>query len=140
MKLYRAMLLLILSTCPAASAADSADNSKMTLGRVFMSPEQRAELDRLRKIRPVDGAAAATAATSTTGAGDREEAPASSGFIIRAEGEAYLWIDGDFRRVRPDRARSNTSNDEIKITRHGRTEAADERQRPVTEHADDESG
>ena len=141
MILFRGLLLLFLVICPAVLAADTAANDAMALGRVFMTPEQRAELDRLRKIRPVGGTGATTASPATSDAEDHEPAPDSSGFIVRSEGEAYLWVDGDFRKVRPDRVRSNDSNsdDAIKITRHGRPEAGAERKRPVLEHADDES-
>lgn len=139
MKRRHGILLLTVLLSPAAYPADTAGTAAMPLGRVFMSPQQRAELDRLRKIRPADGAAAAIAATSATGDEDSEQAPDASGFIIRAEGEAYLWVDGDFRKVNPDRVRSDRSNDEIMITRHGRPEADDQQKRPVAEHVDDES-
>ncbi len=82
-------------TPPAPSAVE-----QVGIGRVFMSPAERRELDRLRKLEPEPvtgpGAESVTPGTSDVPAGKRSQ---GAGYIVPSSGLPYTWADGDFRRT-----------------------------------------
>jgi hypothetical protein len=68
---------LLLSTCPAAGAADD-------LGRLFFTPERRQQLDRQREMNLLD----------------RQQAPADptltvDGVVARSSGKRTAWVNGN---------------------------------------------
>ncbi|MGI9262261.1 MAG: hypothetical protein ACR2QR_09520 [Woeseiaceae bacterium] len=135
MRFHSYLKLLIPFLCPLAQAAEPDEGADNDLGRLFMSPEQRVELDRLRKIPPElisSGAPNAQVVEEKPDPGEN-----ASGFIIRAEGEAYLWVDDDFKKVRNDPARNTLKDQRITITRHGQSPSA-VKNPSSTEPADEE--
>lgn len=115
------IVLVLLALCQPLPAAEPDEADVEELGRIFMSPAERAELDRLRIIPPAvvsAGGINARVAESVPDPGVN-----ASGFIIRAEGEAYLWVDGDFRKVRTEVVDQGLSKQKINVTRHKRTPA-----------------
>ena len=92
-------------TCLVASAlsllAPTGDShAQSRIGRLFSSPEQRAELDRLREEVGTGEVAAPTpepaARESRPGTGRETPAltAALNGVIVRGDGHAVAWIDG----------------------------------------------
>ena len=84
----------------ALLAPDGASHAQSRIGRLFSTPEQRAELDRIRKD---SGASEMTAPTPDSPArasppGTDPEAPAFeatfNGIIVRGDGHRVAWIDG----------------------------------------------
>lgn len=73
-----AALVLALGAAPAATAAG--------LGTLFLTPEERARLDRLRRGEPAEPVAAAPAANPRT--------PAVTGYVKRSDGRNTVWLDG----------------------------------------------
>lgn len=130
-------ILLILVLCPLVHAAEPGDGDVEDLGRLFMSPGQRAELDRLRKMPPAVISSGGTYPQVTEETPDPGEN--ASGFIIRTEGEAYLWVDGDFKRVRNETAGKELTDQRIRITRHGQTSSAVAENPATAEQADEET-
>lgn len=113
----RAVLVFAIAAFPGLVSADTArqiDNA--VIGRVFMSPAERDELDRLRKL-PTPSQVAEPAAKSTEAAApDRQ--PAATGYILRSRDAAWLWVDGDFQSVRPTDVERSGRSDDIRIIRH----------------------
>ena len=79
------MTLRILAAVVLALAAAPAGAQE--LGRLFMSPEQRAALDARRKARVPDKPAAAPTAASPTTRLD--------GYVVRSEGRSTVWVNGE---------------------------------------------
>ncbi|MGI9205891.1 MAG: hypothetical protein ACR2Q3_17885 [Woeseiaceae bacterium] len=70
------------------------------IGRVFMSPAERRELDRLRKAIPTEltGPIGPNASSAET-ASPAEPNTRAAGYIVPSNGLPYRWTDGDFRRT-----------------------------------------
>lgn len=92
-------------TCLAAGAlsllAPAGDpHAQSRIGRLFSSPEQRAELDRLREEAGAGAVAApapdppARGSHPETGRETPALAAAFNGIIVRGDGHAVAWIDG----------------------------------------------
>lgn len=84
----------------AGDAGDSAPVVATRIGRLFSSPEQRIELDRLRNGsdsgRDADAAAGQTRRGSRPGPGRDPSAPAVTfnGIVVRNDGHLVAWVDG----------------------------------------------
>ena len=100
------IVILVAATC--TSAVTKADDSpgpanspeNVDLGRVFMSPAERQQLDRLRKAAPaqISGQGSQTGKQiSTAGPASNRTRPA--GYIVPSNGAPYRWRDGDFQRT-----------------------------------------
>lgn len=68
-------------------AASAGAAAAQELGRLFFTPEQRAELDARRKARVPDKPAAATVIESPRTRLD--------GFVKRSDGESTVWLNGE---------------------------------------------
>jgi hypothetical protein len=112
---FRAVLWLCLSIACQTHAAEPAEEGVDSLGRVFMSAEERVLLDQLRRNQAGDSGGEPLNPATNEAADFKATA---SGFIIRSEGEAYLWVDGDFEVVRPDKASVSAADNLIDIVRH----------------------
>ena len=86
----------IMLACSCAASASDPDG--VELGRVFMSAEDRARLDRLRRI-PKQLHSNVGNETIERKDDDAEQSSNPSGFISSSHGTPYKWIDGDFRKV-----------------------------------------
>jgi hypothetical protein len=75
----RALLLLALSLCAAEAQAQE-------LGRLFLTPDQRATLDARRKARVPDKPAAAVVISPTT---------RLDGYVQRSGGPDTVWVNGE---------------------------------------------
>ncbi len=73
-----AALVLALGAAPAATAAQ--------LGTLFLTPEERARLDRLRRGESAEPVAAAATGDART--------PAVTGYVKRSDGRNTVWLDG----------------------------------------------
>ncbi len=78
----RVVLAVIAVALGAASAASATE-----LGTLFLTPEERARLDRLRRGEPAEPVAAAAAT------GD-PRTPAVTGYVKRSDGRNTVWLDG----------------------------------------------
>lgn len=112
MKAARALALVLLVAGPAANAED--------LGRLFLTPDQRAALDARRKARLPDKPTAVPATVSPTSRVD--------GFVQRAGGRSTVWVNGQaIAEDAPDAAarvgRSGTAVD-LRIGEDGRAARA----------------
>ena len=79
MRASRLLALVLLAVCIPAGAAE--------LGRLFHTPAEREQLDRLRRGEPERPAAAAAIEPRT-------QAPEVTGFVKRSDGRNTVWIDG----------------------------------------------
>lgn len=90
------------------------------IGRVFMSPAERHELDRLRKaIPPQVGVGQASQngnQSSTAGAANKKNRP--GGYIVPSNGSPYKWKDGDFQRTTRGDINSELLPGDVSIIRH----------------------
>jgi hypothetical protein len=86
---YKYLILLTYLICPLAPAADS-------LGRLFLTPDQRAQLEVTRARR--DQRQPATAEpTPVTAAAPQPQGPETvtySGLVRRSDGKSTVWING----------------------------------------------
>jgi hypothetical protein len=101
---------------PAPDAAAYAN-----IGRVFMSPAERSQLDRLRKSFPVQVAGAGGQDVSSSAnplPADEKARPA--GYIVPSNGLPYKWADGDFRRTTPRDLGAGQLPGTVSIIRHER--------------------
>ena len=73
-----AFLLVMLVAAPAAQSQE--------LGRLFLTPEERANLDQRRKARVPDKPAAAVVASPVTRV---------DGYVKRSAGPSTVWINGE---------------------------------------------
>src|SRR5260221_9967567 len=73
-----AFLLVILTAAPAAQSQE--------VGRLFFTPDQRANLDQRRKARVPDKPAAATVVSPVTRV---------DGYVKRSAGPPTVWINGE---------------------------------------------
>ena len=124
----RAIVLLSAASLSAAVVADDApvyeSLSDVAIGPVFFTDTERDRLDRLRgKSRSTitDSQSEPGVQNPTT---DKAEA---NGFIVRADGKARVYRDGDFVVV----------NDEPEVRFHD--EVAVQRKRATTENGDDDA-
>lgn len=102
---------ILLATAAGAAAAQG-------LGRLFFTPEQRAELDARRKARLPDKPAAALIESPST---------TLDGYVKRSHGDSTVWLNGEpvpegaeTRRIRVIRSRSDRSRATIEVRDHGR--------------------
>ena len=111
----RAWIIIVLALTSVSALADTGDDA---LGRVFMSPAEREELDRLRLMKP----AAESSGPLAPGVTVEEEAPAppATGYILRSQGAAWVWQDGDFRRVKRNEVDQKQPDERVRIERHKR--------------------
>ncbi len=100
MNKIRASVILWAALTRVAGADDVQSVDSAALGRVFTSPAERAELDRLRQVRPAEATAAAVTSDAAAATTDSQASPV--GFIKRTGGEAYRWVGDEFRKVGPD--------------------------------------
>lgn len=99
-------------------AAGASAAAAQGLGRLFFTPEQRAELDARRKARVPDKAAAVLIESPST---------TLDGYVKRSRGNSTLWLNGepvsegaDTRRVRVIPSRSDPSRATIVVGNHRR--------------------
>lgn len=81
------------------------------IGRVFLSPPERLDLDKNRNVTP-------SAMASSSAGGDQKAATDNSraaGYIVSGSGRARVWKDGDF--VAADVPRSIRFPGDVKVTR-----------------------
>ena len=82
-----ALALMLAATAPAFAAAPD-------LGRLFYTPDQRAELEAAR----VRGTAAASSSARQSAGGEAPPAQRYDGMVIRSDGRITRWIDGRLRQ------------------------------------------
>lgn len=78
-KLLPPLLAVALAGAPFGTTAQE-------LGRLFLTPEQRATLDARRKARLPDKPAAVVVASPTT---------RMDGFVLRSDGKSTIWVNGE---------------------------------------------
>ncbi len=76
-RVFIAALAMALGAAPIARAAD--------LGTLFLTAEERARLDRLRRGDPPEPVAAAAGVPRI---------PAVTGYVKRSDGRNTIWVDG----------------------------------------------
>ncbi len=83
-----------LVTTPAVAHEDGVYESlgHIPIGRIFLSPEDRARLDKVRGKAPVPS----TTARSTGNASARTYDKDAAGFIVSDSGTTRVWKNGDF--------------------------------------------
>ncbi len=91
-----------------------------SIGRVFLSQEQRDLLDRLR-LRDPEAAQPAGGETEV-----KEQRPAAAGFIIGPDGRSRTWDEGDFVDSTRSRALSTRFPGDIDVERKAEQLAAED--------------
>ena len=93
------LMVVLLSTASSSIADEGFYESlpEVSIGKVFFSPLQRAELDQRRGGRPVAASKSAGATETSRGkvAGD------AAGFITSSKGSSKVYANGDFVSVHP---------------------------------------
>ena len=123
--------LLILTLLLASSA--HADNSNVyetiagiSIGRVFLTPEERSLLDAARTRSPQLVTQSAPASSEAVKA---EKSSNASGYIVSSSGKSRLWRDGDFVEAATTPTPATRFPGDVKIIRHradaGKTESTD---------------
>ena len=112
--------LLILTVLLASSA--HADNSDVyetiagvSIGRVFLSPEERRLLDAARTRPPQTVAQSAPSSSEAAGS---EPSPNASGYIVSSSGKSRFWRDGDFVEAASAPTPATRFPGDVKIIRH----------------------
>lgn len=80
------MRALAIAALLFALSATSTPGAAQELGRLFLTPEQRASLDARRKARVPDKPAATIVASPTT---------RLDGYVKRSDGRSTVWVDGE---------------------------------------------
>ena len=126
--------LLILSVLLASPAlADNGDVYEsiagISIGRVFLTPEERRLLDALRARSPQTAFQSAPSSDRTR---DSEPPSNASGYIVSSSGKSRLWRDGDFVEAAIAPTSATRFPGDVKIVRHradsGQSESSDESQ------------
>lgn len=89
--------------------------SGVTIGRVFLSQQERDQLDDRRLENP-QGENPRGAGPST--AGPKSKPAQSAGYIIGRSGHSKFWKDGDFVESQSNAVRSMSFPGDVKVTRH----------------------
>ncbi len=95
-----ALLMVVLLSTASSSIADEGfyeSLPEVTIGKVFYSPQQRAELDQRRSSGPVATSKSPGATKSARG----KAADDAAGFIISSKGSSKVYANGDFVSVQP---------------------------------------
>ena len=96
MKTRLTIILLLAAplTTPAIANEDGVYESlgHIPIGRIFLSPEERAHLDKIRGKAPVQSSRART----TRNAPARVTNKDAAGFIVSDSGQTRVWKNGDF--------------------------------------------
>jgi len=94
MKPLIAMLSVALLATPAIAHEDGVYESlgHIPVGRIFLSPEERARLDKVRGKSPVQSKETRPAGSSGNRVNDKDAA----GFIVSDSGTTRVWKNGDF--------------------------------------------
>ena len=112
--------ILALLALPALAAADELavyeSMSTVSIGRVFLTQDQRARLD-ARRLNP--GSVPATAAAPEGKRAQQKRSPGSAGYIVSGDGKARVWKDGDFIRSGARAAQRMAFPGDVKVRRHG---------------------
>lgn len=92
--LFFALLIAVVVATPAIAGEDGVYESlnRIPIGRVFLSPEERARLDEIRVKGPIDSASPQPVGKKPALASDENAA----GFIVSDSGTTRVWKDGDF--------------------------------------------
>lgn len=120
----RCVAALVFSVLPVSLAADelhvyeSIDN--ISIGRVFLTPEQRSWLDVHRHDVRADRVAAPAEDLPTQDTAGKSTNPATSaaGYIIKSDGGQQRWSNGDFVVSRLSSLAAMKFPGDIKIVRH----------------------
>mgnify|MGYP001547971488 CR=1 FL=1 len=120
-------LIVTLVAAICATTVTNADESlrpasssgTIDLGRVFMSPAERQELDRLRKVAPtqMSGQGSQTGKQLPAAKPENDKARAA-GYIVPSSGSPYRWRDGDFQRTTRSDIDSSRLPGGVSIIRH----------------------
>ena len=111
------MLIVSLGLLLAGASGAAEPDNHEDLGRVFMTPAERHELDRLRRLQPA-ASSAASVSTPAAPAAPAESDVRPMGIIVPSRGRPYQWRDGDFRPVDAARIRIDTTAEDAVIKRH----------------------
>ena len=119
-----AILVVVAMGVSAGTSADEPSRTvksagKLDLGRVFMSPAERRELDRLRRANPAQLTVQSSQSgnqSSTAVATDKKAHP--GGYIVPAQGSPYKWMDGDFQKTTRSNIDSSQLPGGVSIIRH----------------------
>ena len=112
--------LLILTILLASSAhADNTDVyetiARISIGRVFLTPEERRLLDAARRQPQPTVSQSAPSTSETTDSGPSSNA---SGYIVSSSVKSRLWRDGDFVETARTPTPATRFPGDVKITRH----------------------
>lgn len=114
----RSLLIMLLLFSASVAADDSSVYETIThvsIGRVFLTPDERRRLDAARKQ------GLPSASMSGTAAGDSNEAETPSnaaGYIVSSNGKARRWLNGDFVEAQNSPTSSTRFPGDVKIVRH----------------------
>ncbi|MEM7432247.1 MAG: hypothetical protein AAF351_10010 [Pseudomonadota bacterium] len=118
------LVALLLAVQPLASADDRAvyeSHADVALGRVFLSPADRAYLDANRHLKPSTDS---TVATTVADAPTTEQRPAG-GYIKGPNGRSRVWQDSDFVTTAAD-TEALAIPGRVNIVRHVEADDADD--------------
>ena len=132
-------LIPLLCLLPASADAGETDLYEsirdVRIGRVFLSPAERSDLD-VRRANPDSGPATSSQSDAEQAAPETEPA----GYIVRGDSEPRYWRDGNFEETGRPAPRTLEFPGDVKIVRHTSRPAETAQQPTLEEDAVDEQG
>ena len=118
------LLLLVLLACMPARGEEFVYESisGVTIGRVFLSQQERDQLDDRRLNAPQEEGPRGGAPST---AGPKSKPVQSAGYIIGRSGRSKFWKDGDFVDSKSNAVRSMSFPGDVKVTRHETVDDSD---------------
>lgn len=140
MKRLFAIIVSAMCACANTHADDQLPSASVIapieLGRVFMSPAERRELDRLRNGRTK------LESGQVKQAGDPSLVPDAvvkkrrpAGYIVPSSGAPYQWIDGNFQRTTQGNIESELLPGRVTVIRHNNAPVDPARATPSAEES-----
>ena len=120
MRMLLIACVLAMGVPVSAAASDGAVYESMTgvrIGRVFLAPAERAQLDVDRLKAPTEGGKVENVQPGSTPATEKPRPPAA-GYIISHSGGARVWNNGDFIKTSGQAPQAMAFPGDIRVTRH----------------------
>lgn len=114
----RGLLILVIACITPAYADDAGVYETLvgvSIGRVFLSPQERRLLDAQRKNGPPTASLAEPPADDVA---EAEPPSNASGYIVSSSGKSRRWLDGNFVESQVTPTRNTRFPGDVQIIRH----------------------